>query len=488
MQTHDNNPADPNSERLDHLADTNRMRAVTDFSPDYAGGYVGDYERAGNAADAVYAYEENESYSSHLDDTSRIQPIEERGRGRGGRAVGLMMLLGAFGFMVATAVLLTLPQNTPEQIAVTEVGLPINSESSLVGSGGEAGTGETGDVQVAPPVADNAGESVAANVIAPPLLPTANPETLQALLQQPVLSDSNTGEVVLARNLNDPFTIIPDRARTEIIQYEVVSGDTFYTLAERFGIKPESIAWSNDRSAINGGLRPGRILNIPPVDGVLHTVPNQQTIQEIADIYNVTPFAIIDSEFNDLYGATPDTTLPSGTQVMVPGGTAESINWNPVVQRIPAEGGGGQNSGGGQIVFAPGDPGSCGLVDNPGGSGGWTNPLGGGYQWMQGYSGFHTGVDLSKPAGAPVFAANGGTVVFAGWNTGGYGYLVVLAHGAFTTVYGHLSAISVGCGAYVNAGQVIGAVGSTGNSSGDHLHFEVRYNDVPQDPTTVMPL
>jgi murein DD-endopeptidase MepM/ murein hydrolase activator NlpD len=77
-------------------------------------------------------------------------------------------------------------------------------------------------------------------------------------------------------------------------------------------------------------------------------------------------------------------------------------------------------------------------------------------------------------------------VIFAGWNSFGYGYAVVLAHGPYTTVYGHLSAINVGCGQYVQAGQVIAAMGSSGQSSGPHLHFEIRYNDIPQDPTYTM--
>jgi murein DD-endopeptidase MepM/ murein hydrolase activator NlpD len=80
-------------------------------------------------------------------------------------------------------------------------------------------------------------------------------------------------------------------------------------------------------------------------------------------------------------------------------------------------------------------------------------------------------------------AANGGTVIFAGWNSWGYGYTVVLAHGPYTTLYGHLSNIYVGCRQWVDPGTVIAAVGSSGNSSGPHLHFEIRSNDVPQDPT-----
>jgi hypothetical protein len=152
----------------------------------------------------------------------------------------------------------------------------------------------------------------------------------------------------------------------------VQQGDTIYRIAERFGIEPETIAWANDRSLI-GGLRPGRRINIMPVDGVYHTVLIETTIQEIANQYGVDPYAIIDSEYNDLFGADPTTPIPSGTQVVVPGGVAEQIVWNPVVERV-----GGDSSGaGGRISFSPGDPGSCGLVDNPGGGGGWVRPLNG---------------------------------------------------------------------------------------------------------------
>ncbi|MBE0690682.1 MAG: M23 family metallopeptidase, partial [Anaerolineae bacterium] len=77
-------------------------------------------------------------------------------------------------------------------------------------------------------------------------------------------------------------------------------------------------------------------------------------------------------------------------------------------------------------------------------------------------------------------------VIFRGWNSFGYGYAIVLAHGPFTTVYGHLSDINVSCGQSVSPGQVIGGSGNSGNSSGPHLHFEIRYNDIVQDPTTVM--
>jgi murein DD-endopeptidase MepM/ murein hydrolase activator NlpD len=267
----------------------------------------------------------------------------------------------------------------------------------------------------------------------------------------------------------------------------VQAGDTIYAIADRFGLKPESIAWANSRDII-GGLRPGRAINILPVDGAFITVNNERTIASIAQEFRVDPYVIIDSEYNtfpDQTSVTPETVLPSGTQVVIPGGEAEQITWNVRVERTGGDASGSGSSSGARISFAPGDPGSCGMVDNPGGGGGWVKPLGG-YTWTRGFTSFHTGVDLSAPEGTPVYAANGGTVIFRGWSTWGYGWAIVLAHGPFTTLYGHLSAINVGCGHSVSAGQFIGAVGNSGNSSGPHLHFEIRYNDVPYDPTTTM--
>ena len=302
------------------------------------------------------------------------------------------------------------------------------------------------------------------------------------LLSTPVAALNQPVGLEIRRDDFSAFTIIPDRPRSEVFQYQIQSGDTIFDIAERYGLKPESIAWANDRTMVEG-LRVGRMINILPVDGVYFTVISEQSIQSIADRYHVDPYAIIDSEYNDFFGMTPETVLPSNTKVVIPGGTDAQINWNPPVDRVP---GGSGSAGGARISFATGEPGSCGLVDNPGGGGGWVRPLGS-YSWVRGFSGIHTGVDLSAAMGAPVGAANGGTVIFAGWSNWGYGWSVVLAHGPYTTIYGHLSDVYARCGAYVNPGQTIGAVGSSGDSTGAHLHFEIRYNDIPTDPTGTMP-
>lgn len=97
-------------------------------------------------------------------------------------------------------------------------------------------------------------------------------------------------------------------------------------------------------------------------------------------------------------------------------------------------------------------------------------------------SGFHSGIDIANSSGTPIYAADGGTVTFSGWY-GGYGYCVIIDHGnGFTTLYGHASSLSVSKGDKVSQGDYIMAMGTTGNSTGNHLHFEIRVNGVHQNP------
>jgi murein DD-endopeptidase MepM/ murein hydrolase activator NlpD len=106
----------------------------------------------------------------------------------------------------------------------------------------------------------------------------------------------------------------------------------------------------------------------------------------------------------------------------------------------------------------------------------------------QGYWYGHRAIDVGAPTGSALLAADGGFISFAGWTDVGYGYLVVIDHrNGFTTYYGHMSNIYVYEGQAVERGQVIGAVGSTGWSTGPHLHFEVRYNGVQQNPRAYLP-
>jgi murein DD-endopeptidase MepM/ murein hydrolase activator NlpD len=118
-----------------------------------------------------------------------------------------------------------------------------------------------------------------------------------------------------------------------------------------------------------------------------------------------------------------------------------------------------------------------------GGSGQFAWPVAGtltsgfGFRWGR----MHEGIDIAAPTGRPIGAAAAGTVIVAGWS-GGYGNLVVVSHGSIATAYGHMSRIAVSNGQQVSTGTVLGAVGSTGHSTGPHLHFEVRINGSPQNP------
>ncbi len=380
------------------------------------------------------------------------------------RAAGWLSLLAAAGLTAATAWVLLMP-------APADVSPPIVPTAVEPAAETPAPAAPT-DLPAPTPQPAAPGPSAA----------MLSPEQMMALLSAPLtlISDQPAGRVV--RDIYDPFTVVPDRPRSEVIQYTAVKGDTIYTIAERFGLKPETIAWSNSRRIVQV-LRPGDVLNIPPVDGVYHQVIGSRTLAQIAASFKVDdPYVVIDSEYNNLSGVSPDTILPSGSWVFIPGGQAEQIAWNP---GITVEKGEGARAGY-VSSFAPGDPGSCGSVQNPGGGAAWGFPLRGGYTFTRGFTSWHTGVDLAAPPGTPVLAANSGAVIFAGWSSWGYGYTIVLAHGPFLTLYAHLSAINVGCGQLVSVGQMIGAVGSTGNSSGPHLHFEIRNGETPTDPTATI--
>jgi murein DD-endopeptidase MepM/ murein hydrolase activator NlpD len=209
----------------------------------------------------------------------------------------------------------------------------------------------------------------------------------------------------------------------------------------------------------------------------------------MADKYKVSPYAIINSEYNHLQNAVPSSLIPANAlQIMIPGGTTNkvAVYWKPTINLKPASACssncGSENGKNGTIEFG-GGPGSCGFQQNGGGDGNLRLPLSG-YTVVRGFSSYHSGIDLAKPTGSPVYAAGTGTIIFAGWSDWGYGNSIVIAHTpGLMTLYGHLSQIDVSCGQFVKQGQLIGNVGSTGNSTGPHLHFEIRVNQVPVNPT-----
>lgn len=293
---------------------------------------------------------------------------------------------------------------------------------------------------------------------------------------------SSTGDEVVTRRLA-PYTTIPDRPRNQVVTYTVQAGDTLITISDAFGLDKTTVFWSNAEQLLGDVhmLRPDIDLYILPVDGVYHRSDGILSIKRIAEKYEVEPEAILDSEYNELDEYTANDIPPWGMWIVVPGGVGEFASWEPPIVQTTDE-----TTGVTSIAFMPGMGGSCAPgIQGYGGTGAWVPPLAPGtFTFMQGFYPGHAGLDLAAPLGTPVMAADTGVVIFSGWNTNGYGYLIVLDHGnGWTTYYGHLSAINVGCGQSVSRGAVIGAVGSTGNSSGPHLHFEMRWGHTPDNPT-----
>jgi len=258
-----------------------------------------------------------------------------------------------------------------------------------------------------------------------------------------------------------PHTIIPDRTKIEIKTYVVEFGDTISDIALRFGLAPETIMWSNPALGDNPDLlRVGQELFILPVDGVYHQVGGDDTIEGIASTYKVDPQAIINYELNEL--DPENLIIQPGQWLVVPGGTKPYVPRTVTAYSGEVPEGATQGSG----VF------------------GW--PTSG--TITQGYWGAHPGLDIAGWLGAPIAAADSGHVIAAGWDDTGYGYFVVVDHGnGFQTLYAHLQAYYVDAGVDVGKGETIGEMGSTGNSTGPHLHFEIRQGTIQRNPYGFLP-
>jgi len=225
--------------------------------------------------------------------------------------------------------------------------------------------------------------------------------------------------------------------------YVVRDGDTLSQVASMFGVSTNTIIWANDikRGSL---ITPGQILVILPISGVQHEVKEGDTLKGIAKKYEGDLDEIL--AYNDL---TLESTLVVGKTVTIPDGEVAvlSVSYST------------RSTSGGSSAY----------------DGYYLRPISGGSK-SQGIHGYN-GVDLATYAGAPIFAAASGDVIISretGWN-GGYGSYVVIRHNNGTqTLYAHNNNNIVSSGQYVVQGQVVGYVGSTGRSTGNHVHFEVR--------------
>lgn len=257
--------------------------------------------------------------------------------------------------------------------------------------------------------------------------------------------------------------------RQGIVNYTVQNGDVIGGIATKFGVSVNTILWANNLTA-RSYIRPGDVLQIPPGTGVMYVVKKGDTLGKIARQYDVQTEEIALANNLNKNGSN----LTVGKSIFVPGG--QPIVSAPLNSRV--------------IVRETGTIGKeLEKVAAPVPS--ITAPAGSGYIWptmdhrINQYFGIrHTGVDIAGKIGNSNYAAKAGKVIKSqcGWN-GGYGCYIILDHGGgVTTLYGHNSKLLVSVGETVEQGQVIGLLGSTGRSTGPHLHFEVRVGGARVNP------
>ncbi len=324
-------------------------------------------------------------------------------------------------------------------------------------------------------------------------VPTAGPDEGPPDIALPDQTSGTTGYSGIERELQ-LITTIPERPRYEPVKYRVSVGDAMFSIAKEFNVKPETILYSNGDVLEDNphNLRPGMELLIPPVDGLYYEWQAGDTVETVATEFEadlnaderinqedveLLADAILSFPGNDI--DLTDPVIEPGTIVMVPGGQRELVDWTKFIPTI-----GRSNTG------------STGTSDFGGNACGG-GPVGSGFVWPtqgahsisgNGYGPGHLGIDISGNTGDPVIASSSGVVTMAqgGYNYG-YGNVVQIDHGnGYVTVYAHLDTIGVSPCASVFAGQFIGTIGTTGNSFGSHLHFEVREGGANINPQYIV--
>ncbi len=290
------------------------------------------------------------------------------------------------------------------------------------------------------------------------------------------------GPVLIAENLSNPWqeefapqailstavaesgtaTLVSIKPRAEVAEYEVKAGDTVSTIGEKFGVSVDTIIWENNLKSVKD-IKPGQKLKILPVAGIMYKVRPGETIYSIAKKHQVDAQVIVDWPYNSF--ANDETfALAVGQTLIIPDGIKPKAK--PVAPR--------------SSYYATVVPGA-GL-----GTGQFVWPVGGGIS--QGYTWYHRGIDIANKARPNIVAADSGTVIITGWpSPWAFGNRIIIDHGnGYQTLYAHLSAVYVGTGQRVQRGQTIGRMGSTGRSTGPHLHLEIRKNGVALNPLSFL--
>lgn len=265
-------------------------------------------------------------------------------------------------------------------------------------------------------------------------------------------------------NLN---TSVSEKPRAEIIEYEVKSGETVSQIAQKFKVDIDTIKWANALTSVNS-VKPGDTLKILPVSGVSHTVKSGDTLESVAKKYSAEQQSMVDYPFNDI---PDDFRLKIGQVLIVPDGSPPEV-------KVPAR-------SRPQPQYLAQGPSSPAFSAPGGGNFVWPTTTSGISQYFAWY---HPGIDMPNRSAPGIVASDGGTVTVAGWpDNYGYGNRVVVDHGnGYSSLYAHLSNIYVSSGQKVSRGQVLGQMGSTGRSTGTHLHFEIHFKGIAVNPLAIL--
>lgn len=257
---------------------------------------------------------------------------------------------------------------------------------------------------------------------------------------------------------NSLSTVISAKPRDRIIDYKIISGDTLASIAKKFDISVDTIKWANNLES--DVITDGDIIKIPPVTGIIHKVIAGENVYTIAKKYQSSAQNIVNFPFNDFMDL--DTfSLRAGQTLYVPDGVMVEEKAIFIPQTFAQAEAGVRGSS--NFIW----PSSGGITQYP--------------IW------YHMALDIANPASPPVLASDTGTVVFAGCLNWGYGCHVIIDHGnGYQTLYGHFSYVAVSAGQVVSQGTTIGTMGSTGRSTGTHLHFEIRSGGVLQNPLSYL--
>lgn len=258
----------------------------------------------------------------------------------------------------------------------------------------------------------------------------------------------------------------------KVTAYVVARGDSLWSIANSQNLEIDTLFGCNDLNNPDL-LKPGVTLRIPNQDGIFYTVKKGDTLEKIAKSYGIPVDRIRKGNAADSLNP-----LQVGREVFLPGARPEAADSSPAPKGGTAK---SSSKSGRSTVSSPASRSYRWPV-----VGKISSPFGWRRHPVTRRRDFHTGIDIRAPRGRVIKAAKAGRVEYAGW-MGGYGRVVVIRHNdGYSTLYAHCNSLSVRNGQSVSQGQTIASVGTSGRTTGPHLHFEIRQGKSPMNPLKLL--